>query len=330
MIEFEKGAQVKVEGDDNTTYPLVEVKGGQYTANNLNLNSSKKYRLNIKTSGGKQYLSDYTVVKNNPPIDSISWQRGTEGVQLYINTHDPQNNTRYYQWEYVETWEFQSEFQTFIKYDVKTSSTGVKTYSTVYRDPNNPQYFDSTQYYCWQIHPSNQLLLGTTAKLEKDAVYLPLALIPPASIKLKLLYSINVKQSSLTKEGYEFLEIMRKNSEQTGSIFDAQPSGVYGNIHCMSDAAEPVIGYLTICPLQEKRIFISNKQVPNWGYVSNCKETTFRNISNTIRDMSFGLAPTNVVPLLAPFPTIVSFYAAPAECVDCRLSGTNIKPSYWP
>ena len=239
-IEYERGAQVKVEGEDKTTYTLLESQAGRYTAQNLNLNTAKKYRLNIKTSNGKVYLSDFVVVKNNPPIDSITWKRGDGGVQLSINTHDPLNNTRYYQWEYVETWEFQSEFQTFIKYDVKISVNGVKTYSAVYRDTNNAQFFDSTQYYCWQTFNSAKILLGTTAKLNEDIVYLPLTLIPKASIKLKLQYSINVKQYSLTKDGYDFLDIVRKNTEQTGSIFDPQPSGVYGNIHNASDATEQI------------------------------------------------------------------------------------------
>ena len=329
-IKYEKGAQVKVEGEDRTIYPLTETQIGQYSADNLNLKNTIKYRLSIKTSNGSTYLSDFVAAKNNPPIDSVNWVRDSKGVQFYINTHDPQNNTRYYQWEFIETWEFQSEFQTYIKYDIKTSPTGVKTYSAIFRDPTNPQFFDSTQYYCWQSFRSTNLLLGTTAKLNKDVINLPLAFIPQASIKLKLHYSINVKQYSLTPEAYAFLDIMKKNTEQTGSIFDAQPSGVYGNIHNVTDAEEPVIGYLVICPIQEKRIFIKNKEVPNWGYASNCKETTFRNTSNTIRDMGFGFAPTNVVPLSAPFPTITTFYAAPAECVDCRLSGTNIKPPFWP
>lgn len=329
-VQFEKGAKVTVEGEDKTVYPFTESGFGQYNADNLKLKSNVKYRLNIQTSNGKTYQSDFVAVKNNPPIDSINWVRNTEGVQMYINTHDPQNNTRYYQWAFEEIWEFHSDFQTFIKYEIKTSPTGIKTYAAIWRDITNPQYFDSTQYYCWKTKTSTDILIGTTAKLKEDVVKLPLAFIPKGSVKLNLLYSIHVKQYSLTSEGYAFLEIMKKNTEQTGSIFDAQPSGVVGNIHNVADATEPVIGYLTICPIQEKRIFIKTKEVPDWGYFSNCKEMTFRNTSNTIRDMAFNYAPTNVVPNLAPFPAIPSFYAAPLECVDCRLSGSNIKPSFWP
>ncbi len=328
--QYEKGAQLTVEGEDKTVFTLSEDTLGRYIGNNLPLKSSVKYRLNIKTSNGKGYQSDFVPVKENPPIDSINWVRNTEGVQLFINTHDSQNNTHYYQWEYIETWSFESEFQTFIKYDVKTTGVNNKTYSAIWRDPTNPQYFDASMYYCWQTFRSPNILLGTTAKLNQDVVHLPLAFVPKGSIKLKLVYSINVKQYSLTPEAYTFLDIMKRNTEQTGSIFDAQPSGIFGNIHNVADATEPVIGYLTVCPIREKRIFIKNKEVPNWGYANTCLETTFINNSNTIRDKGLNFIPTNVVPNLAPFPAIPSFFAAPAECVDCRLSGTNIKPAFWP
>lgn len=329
-VQFEKGARVTVEGQDKAVYTLTESGFGQYNADNLSLKNNVKYRLNIQTSNGKTYQSDYVAVKNNPPIDSISWVRNTEGVQMYINTHDPTNNTLYYQWAFEETWEIHSDFQTFITYEVKMSPNGIKTYTAIWRDPSNPQYFDSTQYYCWKTAASTDILIGSTAKLKDDVVNLPLGFIPKKSIKLNVLYSINVKQYSLTPEGYAFLEIMKKNTEQTGSIFDAQPSGMVGNIHNVADATEPVIGYLTICPIQEKRIFIKTKEVPDWGYVSICNELTFKNNSNTIRDQAFNYIPTNVVPHLAPFPAIPSFYAAPVECVDCRLSASNTKPSFWP
>ncbi|CAH0993925.1 hypothetical protein EMA8858_00030 [Emticicia aquatica] len=327
---FELGASVRVEADDNTFNVLTEKTAGHYIANNLNLNTQKKYRLNIKTKAGKEYLSDFLTIKNNPPIDSIYWQRETNGVQLYVNTHDSEGNTRYYLWEFTETWEHPADFKSYLKYEVITGGQRGNTYKVVYRDPNNNNYFDSSMYFCWQSQVSTQILIGTSVKLSKDEINLPLTFIPSTSAKLNALYSIQVKQKSLTKEAFEFLEIMKKNSEMTGTIFDAQPAVLYGNIHGVTDPNEPVIGYLSICPIQEKRIFIDHKQVPNWDYNSNCKETMFSNNSNTIRDKSLGFMPTNVVPLLAPFPTIVSFFAAPPECVDCRLSGTNVKPSFWP
>jgi len=326
-IVNETGATVKLEGEDNSVYAFADKGQGQYGTNNLNLNTAIKYRLHI-TAKGREYLSDFAVVKNNYPIDSISWKRENgNGLQLYVNTHDPQNNTRYYQWAYDETWQIRSTFITTLKYKI-TPHSPVNIYSVVYRDSSTFSY-DPNIINCWQYNSSNTLLLGSTAKLSKDIVYLPLAFVPRGSIKLGVLYSINVKQYAWTKEGYEFLEKMKKNTESTGSIFDAQPSELKGNIHCVTDSSEPVIGYFNICPVQEKRIFINNSDVSSWGYQSGCTSVDIKNISDTIIAQGLGLMPSVVVEI-NPFGGIAIFSAADPQCIDCTLRGSNIKPAYWP
>jgi hypothetical protein len=99
------------------------------------------------------------------------------------------------------------------------------------------------------------------------------------------LYSINVRQYSLSKGRYEFLQRMKKNTEGTGSIFDAQPSELSGNIYCTTNN-DPVIGYIDVCPVQEKRIFVDPNKVPNWPYwlyKTNCTEIEVSNRSDSIQ-----------------------------------------------
>lgn len=326
-IQYELGAVVKVEGDDNSFFTLPEVTAGHYTSNSLNLSTAHKYRLNI-TSGGKQYLSDFVSVRNNPPIDSVSWKPENSGLQLYISTHDPKDSTRYYQWEYTETWEFHSSFPSLLKYKI-VNQGGKQVYSVVYRDSTSFA-FDPRMYYCWKTVPSSAITLGSSAKLSKDIIYLPLLFIEPGSYKLSVLYSVEVKQYSWTKEGYAFLEEMKKNTEATGSVFDAQPSELNGNIHSVSDATEPVIGYVNICPVREQRIFIKSSDLPSWNYNAGCVQEEFDNISDSILAKASGLVPTFVAKL-SPFPGgIKTFYASTNICVDCTLRGSPDKPSFWP
>jgi hypothetical protein len=330
QVQYENNADVQIEGDDNSIFRLTGRGLGQYKADSLALKNTVKYKLTIRTGNGGAYESDFVVAKNNPPIDSVSWVYNTEGVQFYINTHDDQNKTRYYLWDYEDTWEFHGAFKSYIKYDTVVSATSPKTYKAVYRNPLDENFFDSTQYFCWQSSKSNTLLLGSTIKLNKDVVNLPLSLVSKASIKLSVLYSILVKQYSLTPEAYAFLEIMKKNTEQTGSVFDAQPSALKGNIRNVKDPNEPVIGYFIICPIQEKRIFVNNNELLRWGYRPSCAEKEFLNNSDTIKNLAFDLVPTSVVPSRMPFPIIPSFYAARYDCMNCKLNGTNDKPSFWP
>jgi hypothetical protein len=330
QVQYENDADVRLEGNDNSVFPLIGRGLGQYKADSLALKSTVKYKLTIRTSNGSAYASDFVATKNNPPIDSANWVYNTEGVQFYINTHDDQNKTRYYLWDYEETWEYHGAFKSYVKYDTIALSTGQKGYKAVYRNLNDPSFFDSTQYFCWQTFKSNTILLGSTIKLNKDVVNLPLSFVPKTSVKMSVLYSILVKQYSLTPEAYAFLEIMKKNTEQTGSIFDAQPSALKGNIYNVKNLDEPVIGYLIICPIQEKRVFIKNEALVRWGYSPGCVEQEFVNVSDTIKCRAFDLVPTRAVPSPAPFPIIPSFYAARYDCMNCKLNGTNEKPTFWP
>jgi hypothetical protein len=327
-VVFESGANVFVESEDKTLIALKEINTGHYSVSNLNLPSTKKYRLSIVTKDGKTYKSDLTSIKNNPPIDSVSWRREGRDIQLYVNTHDPNNNTKYYQWEFAETWEIHSYYLSTLKYKVGTNNKGATTYSAVYNDSTNFGV-DMTKYFCWKTEPSTNIMTGSTASLANDVINLPLINIPADSWKMNILYSVNTKQYSLSQGRYEFLQRMKKNTEGTGSVFDAQPSELNSNIHCTSNPNEPVIGYIDICPIQEKRIFINRKSLPDWNYNQSCSEIEIPNVSDSIAIKALFLLPTypNMDPMTG---RIISFFAAPPECVDCKLRGTSIKPSFWP
>lgn len=327
-ILFETGAKVAVQSEDNSAIPLKEISNGHFLGTNLNLNTAKKYRLSIITKDGKTYQSDFSSVKNNPVIDSVNWRREGRDVQLYVNTHDPNNNTKYYQWEYAETWEIHSYYLSSLKYKVGTSSKGATTYSAVYND-SSTYGPDMTKYFCWKTDPSTTIMTGTTSNLASDVINLPLINIPADSWKLNILYSVNVKQYSLSQGRYEFLQRIKKNTEGTGSVFDAQPSELNGNIHCTSNPNEPVIGYVDVCPVQEKRIFINRKSLPDWNYNQSCLEQEIPNVSDSIAIKALFLLPTypNTDPMTG---RIISFFAAPPECVDCKLKGSSSKPSFWP
>ena len=317
----ESGALVKLEDNNNSFYALFENSNGNYTIDNLHLDTSLKYRLSIKTSNNEDYLSDFVKIKKNPPIDSISWERAYDGVTIYANTHDPLNKTLYYQWEYDETWEFHSRYSASVVY-VTSPPPNSQNIGVVEGHPDI--------YKCWQYNASSNILLGSSAKLAQDIIHLPLLNIPPASIKLSVLYSVLVKQYVWSKEGYEFLERMKKNTESVGSVFDAQPSELNGNIHCTSNPGQPVIGFFNICTIQQQRIFIRNAELSGWGYVPGCGiEIEIENNPDSIAKKAAGLLPTSPRNT-GPFGSVLTFYAAPEECVDCTKRGNNVKPTYWP
>ncbi|HEY4196846.1 MAG TPA: DUF4249 domain-containing protein, partial [Mucilaginibacter sp.] len=181
----EMGATVIVESDQNASYPLTATGKGVYASAGLNLNSSRKYRLDIKTSNGKQYLSDFVEVVNSPPIDSINYDvKGSlsvPGLNIYSNTHDASNKARYFRWDYQETWMFHSAFVSAYKSNGDT---------VLRRDLINDNINT-----CWRSDTSTTIVLGSSAKLAQNVITNnPITSITSTSEKLGLEYSILVRQ----------------------------------------------------------------------------------------------------------------------------------------
>jgi hypothetical protein len=322
-IIYEHNAVVNIQGENQETFPLVENGNGVYISASLNLNNTEKYRLDIKTQDGKEYASDFTPVKSTPDIDSLNWLQENGGVNIYVNTHDPLNNTKYYFWKYEETWEFHSTYYSSIKYVFNQNNIPV---GVTYR--NADQSPDTTIHKCWKTVNSTNINIGSSEKLAADVIHLPIVFIEPSSVELSVLYSVNVRQYALSHEAYLFYQKIKKNTESVGSLFDAQPSELQGNIHCISNPNEIVIGYIDISQEKQKRIFIRNDEVPGWNYNQRCIETIIDNNPDSILKNGQGLWPT------VPFSVglgITQFYATPDEgCMDCTLNGSNVRPAFWP
>jgi len=102
-----------------------------------------------------------------------------------------------------------------------------------------------------------------------------------------------------------------------------------GNIHCLTDPSEMVIGYVEVTQEQVKRIFISNGQLPDWNYNADCVFIEIDNKKDSIARYGIGLMPT-LVSKKDPFRGIISFFASFPRCVDCTLRGVHQKPDFWP
>jgi len=325
-------AAVSVEGDDNSSSPLTAGGRGIYFSPGLNLDVNHKYRLRIKTADNKDYSSDFVPVINSPAIDSLTYKVKSDGIDININTHSP-NNIRYYRWEYNETWVHESDFESGYKSNGDT---------VLRRDMVNDNI-----YVCWRNNTSSTITLGSSAKLAQDVINdLPVTFISRHDDRLRHRYSILVRQYALSKDAYEFWQNLKKNTEQLGSIFDAQPSQINGNIHSLTNKGEPVIGYISAGSYTVKRIYIDESTLPPWLDPLNdgcvVKQYLYRFFDKD------GIGPINQVDQYINFhrssgelqipvdaikppgsPTIVGYTGAPPYCVDCTLVGSNKKPDFW-
>src|ERR1700761_3368605 len=111
-------AQVFVEDDKGKLYVLTEKGKGIYVLGITSFDPSRQYRLDIKTSDSKVYQSDFVPLKITPAIDSIYFKQNSDATVLfYVNAHDANNTTRYYRWDYKETWSYHALYTAFFAYD---------------------------------------------------------------------------------------------------------------------------------------------------------------------------------------------------------------------
>lgn len=309
------GASVQVEGSDSSVYPLPEQGNGVYGNVTLNLNPALQYRLSIQTPNAESYVSDFVTLKPTPPIDTVNWTfSDTAGVNIYVNTHDPNNGTHYYQWTFDQIWEYDMPEVSYLEYD-DTTNTVIPRQQLVSR--------------CWENSPSTNVLIDNTTKLAQDVVYhYPLVNIPLNSQPLGVLYTIQVTQYALTADGYNFLYQMLQNTEALGTIFDAQPAELAGNIHCLNNPAEPVIGYISAGTVQQERIWIASYQLPvYWLYEITCPAPDIV-VTNTPDSLRYFFGGGAYIPISAG---AAGYFANSSTCLDCTLlGGSNQKPSIWP
>lgn len=319
-FKAELNASLKIEGEDNTSFSLATLPNGLYTGT-ATIHPERKYRLRIKTKDSKEYLSDFVPVKITPPIDSISWKEEEDGVGIYANTHDPANKTIYYRYEYDETWEIRSAYYAAYMVD-RVLPRQIIIRPTVATDP--PIFF------CWKYDTSSNIILGSSAKLENDILHMqPIVFIPTRDEKIGVRYSIHLRQYALDKEGYQFMEQMRKNTEALGTIFDPQPSLLKGNIHSLSDPNEIVIGYVMATTVQQQRIFISQQQLVKRGF-SIYEECVEQRVPNNYDSLASHIPPRWPHTAIMEAVSLVAYMVSDARCVDCRLrGGINVTPSFW-
>ncbi|WP_460673606.1 DUF4249 domain-containing protein [Larkinella ripae] len=317
----ETKASLKVEGEKGNSQTFVDKDDGSYTLAEGGLQFDQKYRLRIRTAAGREYLSDYVTIKRTPKIDSLTWRPQDGGVQFYVTTHDPDNKTKYYRWEYEETWEYYSAFYSRIKYENKKFD---------YRTDNIN--------HCWSSGKSTGIFVSSSNQLTQDVINkFPLIFVSNASSnRLKIRYSLLVKQYALTDEAYEYWQNLRKNTENLGSLFDPQPFQTVGNLRGVTDPDEPVVGYLSGYSVEEKRIFVAGNQLPITFRVPTmyeaCVEDTLPLVATREKQSAFQAAELGSEPIdeiLSLSGAVIGYRMSTAFCVDCRTAGTNVKPSFW-
>lgn len=273
------------------------VVGRQYTLH-INTNNS--------TTNHYSYESLPMEMQAVPPIDSLFYEKvviqektqfsgAKEGSQVYLNTHDPLEFCKFYRWDYTETWKFRLPYYV----------------------PNN---------ICWITNNSNEINIKSMSVLTQNRISrFPLKFISNETDRLAVRYTILVNQYSLSESEYTYWEKLQSISEEVGSLYDITPSSIPGNIFCIEDPAEQVLGFFSVSGKTSKRIYIDENFLGLVNYYKECPADTiygtgpipFLNSSVwVIEEQPYAMPPYRVI-------TEKKF------CADCSVKGTTIQPAFW-
>jgi hypothetical protein len=308
-------AELAIIGSNGVEYPLYDTAGtGVYKSAPLSLDVTKTYYISIRTADGHAYASDPVRCEPTPPIDSVYWRQPSD-LTIYISTHDPAGSTHYYRYDYNETWEHDSEWEAIY---------GVSNHYMFAVDSTNQLHR------CWTTDSSHGILLTSSAAETQDVISgYPLLTIPNSDNRLTRAYSILVRQYALTEDAYNYWQLIQKTTQNVGSLFDLQPTQLSGNIHCTTNPAEPVIGFLSACAVQQQRIGIIETSLHNWIH----NEPAFGCDTLSIpfdfyNPFAYNYPDTNYAPYYFDGTALV---LGSAVCLNCLLfGGTNIHPTFMP
>ncbi len=309
-------ALVEIEDNEGVIFGLFENEPGIYSARNLTLSTSRMYRLHIVSDDGKEYLSDFVMMKKTPPIDSITLRGSADGLDININAHDSSGKTKYYKWNFVQTWEYNSYFR-----------------STYHLVDGLLIPLDKADYHhiCYKTVPNDGITVESTVRFKEDRVAnFTLTTIPPRSDMISRRYSILVKQYALTEQAFQYMEQLRDNTEHIGGLFDPLPTQVRGNIQCISHPDEIAIGFFIACSVEETRIFLTPDQLPE-SYPGFRPIPCYADTTYFEPDIFYGSSENVIEPVYeSGVPAPVGFVSANTECVDCRVKGGITEPpDFW-
>ena len=325
-VNYISGADVYLQTEAGTIYDLQASENGTYRADNVLLQFGDKIRLNVSVNENRQYVSDFEEYIRTPEIDSVTYRADADGVEIFVSTQDPNNNTLYYKWDYFETWIFSAAYES--PYVYETNEEGNLILGTITN--RDPAEVDSMRY-CFKDYISKEIIVGTSDNLAQDIISNRKVFDAGYEEgKFQYRYSVQIKQNALTKRSFDYWTNLSAITEGLGGIFDTQPANFESNIRNSTNPEEDVLGYLNVFSETEKRIFIDATDVPEHRTSETLSDIcTSEDLLE--RDPDTGGSPLSeqINGRYVIVEKEASAEVANPKCCDCRLTGYYERPEFW-
>jgi len=335
------GATVIIADDLGNRTTLSEKNPGEYRTDSLTFRGSagRTYALSIEISEGEKYETEPCLLYPAPDIDSIYFEKdqvisketgeARQGVTIYIDSQD-ESTSNYYRWTYEEWWKF--------------TVPDPKLFDYVNDSTINP--VAEIKQNCWANSKSDvvdiqNIILANTGGFVKKPVLFAAS---DETDRFLIQYCIEVRQLSISKQEYEFWNLMLQLNETGGDIFDKQPFQIFSNIKCTTDPEKQVIGYFQVSGAKNIRKYITVNEIANLGlplYRYECERVekgeidyppvtpaaqfTFDDINQAFLNSGF----TFIKPLFTAEGELLRLAFVRPMCAECTVNGSITKPYFW-
>ena len=288
----ETGAQVIIHDDQNKSEQYEEIRPGEYYLPGAQIwaQTGRSYFLEIILSNGTSYQSRPEKILQAPAIDELTFSITIEN-QIVDEVREVE---RKFFNLFVNGQITGPPEETFIRWDVEYSYA-------VSEIVCHPLQILKT---CYISPPFNvdALLLLDGSQLKSGANFREQIVKQTVDYAFGQAAAFYVSQKAISQSAFQYWENIDKIVNDVGSIFDAQPAPVPGNIFNPEDPEELVLGYFSAFDEKKRLAFIRR---PDLGDLAE--------------------QPFCGLPGLAPDPL-------PDACCNClRLDfSSTIPPPFWP
>ena len=298
---------------------------------------SISYSLKINTADGKNYTSSAVVLPSVVEMDEIYAERISDpnqkkdGVQVLVNTTDPTGNSKYFRYEYEETYKIVAPNPTRWYTEIIENNYPYGRYEIklTRRIPEEE--------ICYSTEMSSGITQASTTEFSENKVFrFPVRYLSKTDSKLRTRYSLLVKQYVQSVEAFTFYKIIKDLGSIQSLLSQGQPGYVAGNMISEADPEEKVLGFFEASSMTSKRIYFNFEdfEMPRPPYFVDC-EVIMLNIYNF-----GGLAGYNENEALYNYITYEHYQVLTGntrgyyrivqpECSVCTYFSSNVKPDFW-
>jgi hypothetical protein len=351
---FESGATVYLTDDLGMQYDFEEKEGKYISKIAFQPASDREYRLRIITKEGDSYTSRSEKLTTVSEITSLTTNVTTnengKGVEIIANSFDPKGASKYYRYEYEETYKIIAPYWVNVEAIPRIFTNHPTDYGELSLQPRTTE-----ARICFSSKKSNSIILTNTNNLSEDRVSFPVRFIKSSDYIIMHRYSILVKQYVQNLAAYTYYQTLKNLSGSESLLSQNQPGSFSGNIKSDDNPNKKVIGFFEISSFSEKRIFFNftdlfpDEKLPAYPYdcppflteqvlidyalkycfddrVKECKGQTIINLIAAKQKVFyrgwpfFGIIPPSLISDLVIFNI---------QCGDCTSFSSNIKPLFW-